>query len=421
MPLGPTHAALDRLPLRRWLGVDGRPLVRTRLSRGRYLGLAAGGLVLAGLQLFLMQRWLSAYQFGVLVLSISVTQGILTVGDLGLVRICIDRTIEPAEQARVRAQGQAATLASAIGALAVFGSLWVAMPSQRPLLGALALGALAGAAVSGEKFRAGASEVVGDEVSAARHNFIWTNAPKIGVVVGLIVFRHALPVAAVSVLVGVVLGAPYWRPLRLALEGLGQWRRWYPVYLPLLATFFIMWSDTYFLTVRVGIDGAGSYEALYRLLGSCTYIVLPITSIVSSRVNAGEPRPLRGPLLAAVTLTLVTLGAAALFAVEWAPTVFPGLDLPTEAIPGLVLFYVFSALSYCLGTAFLVHSRLTAGFIAKAVSLVVCLVGHTLFTLRGGPATAAAVAACAAAVDPLVLGVVYWRMTRNRSHANSRG
>src|ERR671932_396252 len=86
--------------------------------------------------------------------------------------------------------------------------LAVLLPEHRLLFATMSLGALAGAVVAAEKFRAAEREAAGDEAAAAINNVLWTNAPKLGLVAGALVLPRAPFVVLASVLAGAALCTP---------------------------------------------------------------------------------------------------------------------------------------------------------------------------------------------------------------------
>ncbi|HEV3363933.1 MAG TPA: hypothetical protein VG795_07305 [Acidimicrobiia bacterium] len=403
-------STLSVISPRRALGANNAAVTRTRLSLSRYAVLTGGGLALAVVQLALMPRWLSAYQFGLVVLAISATQGVAQLGDLGLVRIAIDASRSASERAALRRQGRALTLliTTALGVAIAF--LWPLIPApQRPALVAVALGGLAAFMVVTDKYRAARQEVAGDEVGAAGLNFLWTNAPKIGLLVGLLVARSATVVTLFSVVVGALLCAPRWPGYRSAWDALKRLRIWTVPFVAIAGSFVLTWSDTYFLSAHLGVSEAAGYEALYRILGVSTYGFLPWVSVLTSRVSVRENRPVLVPLLLALGATAVGLTGATAFVKFFADSFFPHLALPLEALPPLLAFYLLLPISYCLGSALYVRARARAVTWATAASAAVALTGHVVFTLRGGPVEAAAVAAAAMAVAVVAQAVTYLR------------
>ncbi|HUQ64392.1 MAG TPA: hypothetical protein VM121_11615 [Acidimicrobiales bacterium] len=358
-----------------------------------------------------MPRWLSAREFGLVVLSISATQGILQFGDLGIARLCIDTSRTAAERSALRAQGLSLTVISA-GALLLVGSAISIFlnDSGRTLVAALALGGLGAALVAGDKFRAARQEVVGDEVQAAGLNFIWTNAPKIGVLVGLVLFRSALPVAALGVVVGALLARPILGRPRDAWHAFRRVSLWATPFVAIVSSFILAWSDTYFLVAHLGVARAGSYEALYRVLGVCTYFFLPWTSVITSRASVNERRPLMRPLLLSLAATALALSCAVAFVYEFGPTFFKNFELPLEAVPALVCYYLLVPVSFALGAALYVRSAARTVTRAVAVSAVAALLGHVIFTLQGGPLQAAAVAAGSMGLAVILQGIAYLRL-----------
>ena len=392
------------------VGATGAELQRTHLSLRRYSALTGAGLALTAVQVLLMPRWLSARQFGLVVLSISATQAVLQLGDLGLVRRCIDRTLSPENRAQLRRQACSLTLLSTTGVLLVTAALWPLVGvSQRQVLLVVALGALAAQMVAADKFRAAQAEVAGDEVVSAGLNFLWTNAPKIGLLLGLLFFRSALAVAAAAVAVAWLLSAPVLPRYQDGLAALRRVGLWGVPFAAIISSFVLMWADTYFLSARLGVAGAGAYEALYRIMGACTYGFLPLVSVLTSRVSVAAERPLARPLVLALAVTVAGLAGSTAFVLILGPSFFPSLDLPTEAIPGLVAFYLLLPVSYCFGSALYVRARARSVTSVTALSAVVALAGHTIFTLRGGPAAAAAVTATAMGVAVLGQVLVYTR------------
>jgi len=381
--------------------------VRSHLSFVRYAVLTGVGLALSALQLVLLPRWLSARDFGLVVLSLSVTHAVLMFGDLGLSRLCIDKSRPPAQRGRLRAEGQSLALMSTAALVTVLAALGALLPERRELLGVLALGGLAAAVVSGDRFRATAREVDGDEVAAAGHNFLWSNAPKVGLLLGVMMFRSPILVVAVSAVMGVALCSPYGAAPKHGLVAARRYRVWLFPFLSIVSSFVVGWSDTYFVSAHLGVARAGSYEAMYRLMGACSYVFLPWGSVVVSRVSHGERRPVLRPLVLAMTLTGLALAAAVALVVAAGPRLFPNLRLPREAIPGLVVFFMLWPVAHCLGSALYVRAKAAAVTVASVASAVVALLGHVIFTLRGGPAEAAAVSASAMAVAVILLARAY--------------
>lgn len=395
---GVSFLRLDTFIVRRVITGSPRPARRTHLSLPRYGALLSAGLALTGLQLLLLPRWLTAFDFGLVVLSVSVTQAILQFGDLGLSRLSIDSGRPADEQASLRIHGQALTIMTVGAFLGVLSALWFLTRAHSVLLLALALGALAAVAVSGDKYRAALNEVAGDEAGAANHNFLWTNASKAGLIAGAVFVHAAVPILAAGTLTGAALCAPYWAPLRRALPVVKAYRLWALPVASVLSPFVIGWADTYFLTAHLGIASGGSYQALYRLLAVTTYLYLPWGSVVSSRVNARETRPLLRPTLMALGATAAGLAVATAFAVVVAPWFFPNFRLPLAALPSLLALNLLSPLSYCFGTALYARANVLAIASANVAGMVLVLVGHTLFTLHGTPATAATVSLAGMAV-----------------------
>ncbi len=402
--------------MRRLLGVPGDDLSRSTLSLRRYAVLTGLGLFFAALQLVLMSRFLTARQFGLLVLAISATQGILLIGDLGIARVCIDLTRSAEERSELRTQGLALTELSTVLVVTVTVVLAIASPDgDGEVRMALALGALAGVAVATDKFRATRHEVAGDQVGAAGLNFLWTNAPKVGLILGLVFLRRALWIAAAAVFFAAVVSAPSWASLRHAGAALRKAGNWLPTVVAIVASFVLTWADTYFLAAHLGVAGAGQYEALYRILGICTYLFLPWVSVLTSRLSTGEPRPMVRPMVLSLTTTAVSLAAVTAFAYWLAPRWFPALDLPLEALPGLIVFYLLMPVSFLLGLALYVRAGTIVVAKATGIAALVSLAGQTLLTLRGGPVEAAGVQAFALGVAVVLQLRAYVRSDRRPS------
>jgi len=399
--------------MRATLGIaDGAPR-RSRLSWRRYTVMIATGLVLTGVQLLLFPRWLAPREFGIVVLAISATQALLQFGDLGLARVCIDAGRPPEERACLRADGHALTQLSALLLVAVAFVAWglVDRP-QRAVLAAVGLAGITAALVAADKFRAAEYEVAGDEVGSAGLNLLWSNVPKLGLILGLVLFRQAVLLAVVSVATALALSRPYIGSVRRAVRVVRDVRVWMVPCLGIVSSFVLMWSDTYFLSARLGVAAAGAYEALYRILGVCTYVFLPWTSVITNRVSVGERGALVRPLILSVASTAVVLLGATLLVRGIGPSLFPRLDLPLGALPGLIAFYLLLPVSYSIGAALYVRSGAVAVAVSAGVAASVALVGHTVFTLNGGPAEAAAVAACALGVAVAMQAFSYLRASR---------
>jgi O-antigen/teichoic acid export membrane protein len=402
--------------LRSLVGIRDADGHRSHLSIRRYGVLTGVALSLTGLQVLLMPRWLSAEEFGLVVLAISATQGILQFGDLGLARLCIDASRTADERAKLRAQGLALTVFITAALIAVGACVGLFLSeSGRTLLAALALGGLAAALVAGDKFRATREEVIGDEVQAAGLNFVWTNAPKIGLLAGVVLFRDALAVATVGVVVAGFLGRPRLARPADAWQAIRRVRLWGTPFVAIASSFVLAWSDTYFLVAHLGVARAGSYEALYRVLGVSSYFFLPWTSVITSRASVDERRPLLGPLLISLCATAIAIGCAVAFVYTLAPTFFTNFELPLEAVPGLVCYYLLLPVSFALGAALYVKSAARAVTRAVAVSAVAALVGHAIFTLRGGPLQASVVAAASMGLAVLLQGLAYMRTSGHRA------
>jgi O-antigen/teichoic acid export membrane protein len=192
-------------------------------------------------------------------------------------------------------------------------------------------------------------------------------------------------------------------------------RTWLPTLVAIVASFILAWADTYFLAARLGVAGAGDYEALYRILGICTYLFMPWASVLTSRVSVHEPRPMVRPMVLSVTTTALALAAVTGFCWWLAPQWFPNLDLPLEALPGLLVFYLLMPVSFLLGLALYVRAGTLAVAKATGIAAVLCIAGQAVFTLRGGPAEAAAVQAFALGVAVLLQLRVYLQTTRQPS------
>ena len=407
---GRLTALVGRVSPRAWVGITGSELQRTHLSLPRYSALTGGGLALAAVQVMLMPRWLAPRQFGLVVLSISATQAVLQLGDLGLVRVCIDGTRSPADRSQLRHQGRSMTLLSTTALLLVTAGLWPVVASpQRPVLVAMALGGLAAQMVAADKFRGARAEVAGDEVAASGLNFLWTNAPKLGLVIGVLFFRSVVGITSLAFVVAWLLCAPVWPRYHDAWTALRRVGVWGLPFTAIGSSFVLMWGDTYFLSAHVGVARAGAYEALYRVMGACTYGFLPWVSVLTSRVSVAEGRPIARPLLLAVAVTAALLACATGFILALGRSFFPHLRLPLEAVPGLLALYMLLPASYCLGSALYVRAQGRAVTYITAVGAGVALVGHALFTLRGGPAAASVVTATAMAVVVVALALVYRR------------
>ncbi|MDQ3898356.1 MAG: hypothetical protein M3326_14120 [Actinomycetota bacterium] len=109
---------------------------------------------------------------------------------------------------------------------------------------------------------------------------------------------------------------------------------------------------------------------------------------------------------------LFAAAATTAFMLVLGSSLFPHLHLPLEAVPGLLAFYLLLPVSYCLGSALYVRARARDATIGTAISATVALAGHLLFTLRGGPAAAAWVAAVGMAVAVVTQGIAYRHSSR---------
>ena len=364
---GRVGALSARWSPRTLLGATEATSERTRLSLRRYFVLTAGGLVLTAAQVLLMPRWLSARQFGLIVLSISATQAVLQVGDLGLVRLSIDASRSPEERKELRRQGRSMTLLTTTVLIICAAALWPALPSpQQHVIVVLVLGGVAAMAVVTDKFRAASQEVAGDEIAAGGLNLVWTNAPKIGILAGVMLFRSAVWIAFVGMLLAGILSQPSWPGYRDAWKALRKISLWGLPLASIVSSFIMTWADTYFLSAHIGVARAGAYEALYRVMGACTYGFLPWVSVLTSRVSAAERRPIVRPLMLSLAATALGLAGALVFVLVLGHSFFPHLRLPLEALPELVALYMLLPVSFCLGSALYVRAQAKAVTYANA-------------------------------------------------------
>lgn len=383
-----------------------------RLTRKRYVAYLAIGLALTGIQLLMMPRLLKPTEFGFAVIGISVTQGLLQFGDLGISGLCIDSRRSAAEQLVLRTQGRTMLITTSL-VVALVALVWSLVTEPSTVAQSVGLGALAAAAIAGTRFKAMEHVAGGDEIGAATDNLLWSNAPKVGLLIPLFVFDKAVPILAVSAVVTLCVGLWSWNSAKgLDFRGLVRVSEYLAPLVAIGSAFGVAWLDTYFVALGKGVAAAGMYQLVYRILGVATYLYLPWGSVISTRVNAGTRRPLTSATEAALILTIGCVAMTAAGLAYIAPTVFPSYAIPLTLLPLLAVFYTISAISYCFGSALVAYGRLHIVGIANALGLGVAVVGHSIITLRVGPVGAASVSLVAISSTAAVQIIDYVWMVR---------
>lgn len=375
---------------------------RTRLGGPMYLGIVMCGLGLAAAQILILPRLLGSAEFGVAIIGFSLTQAGLSVGDLALSFTSQSTTLLGARRAEYR---EAALLVATIlvGGAALVTILVGQFNDQSSMLMAAALGLLSALVLEGSLLRARSYEQAGDEKRAAAENLCWQNAPKFGLLVGAAIGRSPVACLAGGLVCSLAVGRPLFPRFSVrVLSVLGDWRRWGPALASVVAVFVVTWSDTYVIAAHLGLAAAAGYETTYRAMSSVTYLFQPWSSVMLSRLNAGVANSV-GPILA-LSLALTAAGLAVLtvlIRVE-ARRLFPGLPVAYGALGPLALLFLFANISYLLGNVLVSRGKFGVTVLANCIALVVAVVGHTLFTSKGGSTTAAVVSACSGGAAALV-------------------
>jgi len=391
---------------------DGRQALRSRLTIRRYTGMVAAGLLGTAAQAVLLPSVLPARSFGLIVLAISATQGMLVLGDLGISRLAVSSTLTSAQRTVTLQEGQAVALVVGCFALLALAAIWIVVPHSREVVQVLFLGLVAGWLAIADKYRAAGREAAGDEVAAATYNFMWTNVPKYAQLVALVAFRDPTTMLASAALIGAIIQRPRVVSPRVAWPALLRYREWAGPITAIASSFVVTWSDTYFLSFRLGLAGGGAYQVLYRVFALSQYFYQPWGSVIVARVNARVHRPVVRPVLIAVGLTMVWTLAAGVAISPISHIVFRHYVLPIQATPVLVVVNIIAAMSYCYGSALYASGWTKIGAVANGLAAATALTGHIVFTLHGNAVTGATVSASAMAVGTLVQLVAYTAATR---------
>ena len=377
-------------------GLSGVAATPSRLGRRSYLAVVATGVVLTLAQLVVLPRFLSAEDFGVVVIAVSVVQGFFQFADLGFARLSDDASAGRAQRDHLRML----SLAASTIALLVVAAAGAALFAMTGAVLGLYVGIAAATAwvLYPTQLRAQASEARGDEVGSAVRHLLWQNVPKLGLVAGAVVTRTAAGCVVGALVVACLVSAPKVCSLRPAREIASLWRRWVPALLAIVAPFVTSWSDTYFVAGRHGLAVAAGYALVYRILAAVSYLYLPFGSLLLTRWNRGEHEAAATVTLSALALCVPVLAGLGGAIVAWSGEFFPGITISPSIVLPLVAMNVFAVVSYLVGTTLAALGRFHEVFVANLAGAAVALGGHLLFTTRMSLAVAARVSCAAMAV-----------------------
>lgn len=395
-----------------------RFFVATVGDRGRTPGVyaltVASGMALAAGQLFLIPHFMAPREFGLTILGIAVTQGSLTMSDLGLNYVNADVALTLRRRAHVR---EAALLMSWLVNLSAAGLVGVlfAFGVSTELLEVVLGGLFTGLALESCKLRGASYEAAGNARRGLLESFLWQNSPKLGILVGVIVGLSPAGAVALGGVAAVALTRPLLPLLHQELVVLAFSLRteWLLGLASVVGVYFTTWGDTYAIAGTLGIAQAANYEAYYRVMASSTYLVIPLGSMLTAAMNARLSHPLKATLTRTVsvvtTYLLLVTAILQLFHAE----LLPGLHLPLSVILILALGFVASAVSYVLGQALV-----NLGSI-KAVLRVNVTVGGLAITCYAALTptlglTSAALTFCLAAVAASLAQAASWRSRVSR-------
>jgi O-antigen/teichoic acid export membrane protein len=378
-------------------GTVSQSLIRTgvkgKIGTRRFAANVLISIALAGLQLLLLPLFLSPKQFAIAVLAISVTQGAVAIGDLGL--LLVSRNVV-----------QSKSLSEELR-LAAFASMWVILPLASllifvitlPLAGlelalVMSAGCITALALASDRVRVVSAELHGAEARAGFLNVIWQNSPK----VGLVALAPAGS-AALSVLGGLASALVLGRPVLPTLDSFRFARRhlkhmWFGLII-VSSSFALQWIDGYAVAVVLGLTDAGTYQIVARLFIAPTYLYLPLGSLMIARISQGGRAPYRRALIATTCVCVASYVFIAAFLIVLAPSVWPRQTISLSLILPLAFASYGAAISFLSGSLLLALGKripvLVANVLGAALLIPSAAIGAVYFGAGGAAVASAAI------------------------------
>ena len=371
-----------------WWERVGQPRQASR--RGYVFFVAVSG-SLAALQLLVLPRALDRAEFAVVVLAVSVTQGLLAIGDLGLGLFASDTTRRQGTRRELRALVLAVAVSLSTLVAGVFALVAaVDRDVEGVLWSSLCIGALTALVLWPRAVRSLASTAAGDEVGTLHNNLLWQNAPKLGMVLLAVTTRSPLA-ALLAGLLGSVLAGRLVSPTRIPLvvstrPPLGKWS----VALGFKVTSFgLIWADSYVIAAVAGLEQAGQYQVVARTLTAVTYLYLPLLALAEAAFNAGNRRRWLRTVLLAGAVTGAIDGLMVLLLLRLAPRIWPSYEISPQVAWLLAGASFVAFVSAAAGTLLLITGRRTSVLCANIAGLTVMVALATALVPRFGASGAA--------------------------------
>ena len=388
----------------------------SRSSRSGYIRFVALSGILAAAQILILPRRLDETSFGITVLAISVTQGVLVLGDVGLTLFASDTTRNQDERRALRSLVMTTATAFSLGVCTIFLVLAMTWPSQRELWLCLALGAGTGWVLWPRAAKSLSATASGDEVETLHNNLLWQNAPKPGLILSALVFPSAVVALAAGWLTSLLAGRmvlPH-RPMRPAVwPPAGAWVVAFGI--PAFS-FGLMWADSYVLAATATLDDVGQYQVIYRALWAVTYLYLPLLALAGTAFNAGDRRRWRRILVLAAIGTVAFTAAAAFALVRFGHRVWPTYSFDPQVAWLLAAAGVLAFGSAASGSFLIMVGQRVSVLLANVVGLIAVVVVSLALIPAMGSAGAAIGSVTGYALTSLLQTAMALTVRRARTH-----
>lgn len=382
----------------------------TKLSPKLYYLVVVGTGSLAVAQYFFLPNNLGATEFGYVVLGLSMIQAGLQLTDLGLVNASFRTDI--AADTRVALRINAITVctlicAGGIAACAVAG----VFGHTSAFVAAAAL--VCAMWLIGDRANSSASAQRGNERTTTRYNIVWQNSPKAGTILG------SMAGTALAAMLGAIVTSllfsrpqlprrPQWAFLRATRH------LWLPGFAVSLTAFLLTWTETYILSAIVGIDEAGTYQAVVRPLTGITYLYLPIVALIQAAHNGSAHRRVLRLTGAAVTVGVAGSAAIAVFLLTLGQKIWPDFTFELSVVAFAAVASAAMCTASLAGTQLLLRGHHVAASANSVLGAAVLIVVSVL-TIGSMGATGAAVASASAWVVVTICHVVVLVSVRRRN------
>lgn len=379
--------------------------------------------LLALAQMLFLPRLLSAPEFGMLALALSLTQAVQQFGDMGFGNAAARVHLDGTSRAVFREYGVSINAVVSLGAIGVIALLIAVVDLDPKTAGTLALAILTGSLLATSKMRASSRIQSGDERRASFENSIWQNAPKPGMLLGSL-GGLAIFASLGSVVTALLLGRPFPPRRPPTLRAIASTSRyWAPGLILVLAAFATAWLDTYVLTAFDGVASAGQYQAIVRPLIGVTYLYFPILGLIQSAANRNDVDRVRRLNFVSLALSSLAAASVAVVLVFLGEQIWPDYSFPVDVVVVAAIAIVAACASAVFGTELLVQGKqlhsAAATLGGAAILCIVTLVLVPSLGLLGAAVGSAAGWSVSSGAQYCVSRAN--RIKRNRNPAGSQG